>query len=317
MLRGLANAVAAGRLSSASAAQHRKTLAHAVAALRRLPYPSAAILSAVLHDIARQESAFDEPRALALFGMLDANTRYLQTRGAIGQRRDIVDADGLVYRFYDGHGFQFHPLANFARLNVAVSTRRAARAARLAHALTARGISGRGALYWEYYFPFGGPSRWRSGFVQAVAAQALARTGEYVADPSLEHAAFAAFRAIPQSFLMPLGGGSWIREYGFSDIAVLNAQLQSLVSLDHFAALSRAADVRRVVARLDVASRTLLPQFDTGCWSRYSLWGADASPHYHAYHVQLLRRLSATRGNRIWKATGARWSRFLQTASCR
>ncbi len=30
---------------------------------------------------------------------------------------DILDADGVVYRAFAGHGLQFHPLANFARLN--------------------------------------------------------------------------------------------------------------------------------------------------------------------------------------------------------
>jgi hypothetical protein len=116
---------------------------------------------------------------------------------------------------------------------------------------------------------------------------------------------------------MRLGGGAWIREYGYTDMAVLNVQLQSLVSLGAFATLSRAPDVRRTVLRLDRASRTLLSQFDTGCWSRYSLGGPEASIGYHRYHVQLLIRLAATRGARIWKDTAVRWSRFLRTNPCR
>jgi D-glucuronyl C5-epimerase C-terminus len=314
--QGLTNAAATGRLSSLSAARHNATLARATRALEQMPLQRGVILFAVLRDVARQASTFNEPRSRALFGMLDANTRYLQTRGAIAERKDILDADGVVYRYYAGHGFQFQPLANFARLNAAVSAGRALTAERLARALVARGIPQRGALYWEYYFPFGGPSRWNSGFVQAVAAQALARAGDLVVDPSLEGAAYAAFRAIQQSFLMPLGRGSWIREYGFTDMAILNAQLQSLVSLYSFAALNGAADVRRTVARLDLASRTLLSQFDTGCWSRYSLGGRLASRHYHEYHVWLLRRLAAMRGDRIWRSTAARWSNFLRSAPC-
>ena len=235
-----------------------------------------------------------------------------ETRAATATRADVLDADGLVYRSFPGHGYQFHPLASFARLNVLVSRQRPAAARRLARALVARGIPRAGALYWEYGFSFGGPARWTSGFAQAVAAQALARAGDLLFDPSLSRAAHAAFRAITRSHLRPLGGGAWILEYGFSDMAVLNAQLQSLVSLDGFGELTDDPEVHRTIARLDVASRALLLRFDTGCWSRYSLGGGEADLHYHAYHVELLRRLAATRPHPIWKRTADRWSRFLR-----
>lgn len=310
--RGLEQAAAAGRLSSAAVTRHGATLTRAATSIARLPAARAAILSAVLHDVAVQAPRYDEPRALALFGMLDANRAYLERNDVTAERQDITDADGVVYRFYTGHGFQFQPLANFARLNAHVTEKRPEVARRLAAALVARGIPERNALYWEYFFPFQGPSHWTSGLAQAVAAQSLARTGDLVHEPAFATAAHSAFRAVPETLSRPLGGGLWIREYGFSDIAILNAQLQSLVSLTDYAKLTNAADVHRVVARMDVASRTLLPQFDTGCWSRYSLGGSDADLHYHTYHVQLLRRLASTRPAAVWKETGDRWSRFLR-----
>lgn len=238
-----------------------------------------------------------------------------EAQAGTSRESDLLDADGVVYRFFPGHGYQFHPLANFARLNAVVSQQRPAATRRLARALVARAIRRDGALYWEYGFSFGGPSRWTSGFAQAVAAQSLARAGHLLFDPSLSRAASAAFHAITQSHLRPLAGGVWILEYGFSEMAILNAQLQSLVSLDSFAGLDDRPEVHRTVARLDVASRALLARFDTGCWSRYSLDGADASLHYHAYHVQLLRRLAATRPHPIWRQTADRWSRFLRNSS--
>lgn len=228
------------------------------------------------------------------------------------ERPEVVGSNGVVYRYFPGYGYQFHPLASFARLNALVSQQRAEDARRLANALVARAIARDGALYWEYDFPFGGPTHWTSGFAQAVAAQSLARAGDLLFAPALERAAYRAFRAITQSFLRPLGGGAWILEYSFSDAAILNAQLQSLLSLDDYAAHTAAPEVDRTVARLEAASRALLPRFDTGCWSRYELGGGDASVHYHAYHVQLLRRLAATRANPIWKRTATRWSRFLR-----
>jgi D-glucuronyl C5-epimerase-like protein len=227
-------------------------------------------------------------------------------------RPDVLGADGVVYRFLPGVGYQFHPLANFARLNVLVTQWRVGETRRLARALVVRGIARRGALYWEYSFSFGGPSRWTSGFAQAVAAQSLARAGDILGDPALSRAAYRAFRAIPQSLLRPLGGGSWIVEYSFNDMAVLNAQLQSLLSLDSYGELTEAPDVHRTIARLDVAARTLLPRFDTGCWSRYSLGGNDADLHYHSYHVELLGRLATTRPHAIWRRTHDRWSRLLE-----
>ena len=246
---------------------------------------------------------------------LAAGVAAPETQAGTTQESDVLDADGIVYRFFPGHGYQFHPLANFARLNAVVSQQRPAAAQRLARALVARAIPRDGGLYWEYRFPFGGPPRWTSGFAQAIAAQALARAGFLLLDPSLSRAARAAFRAMTQSHLRPLAGGAWILEYGFSDIAILNAQLQSLVSLDSFAGLNDPPEVRRTVARLDIASRALLARFDTGCWSRYSLDGTDASLHYHEYHVSLLRRLAATRPHPIWRQTAERWSRYLTNRS--
>jgi hypothetical protein len=306
--RGLASALASGRLAPSSAAQHSATLARAAAAIGRLSTPRAAILSAVLHDVAVHASAYNEPRAIALFGMLEANRAHLARPHSRVDARDIVDGAGVVYRTYPGHGFQFQALASFARLNALVSGGREASADRLALALVERGITGRGSLYWEYYFPFHGPPRWTSGFVQAVAAQALARAGELLGDEALAHAAYQSFRAMLQTHVRPLAGGLWIREYGFSDIAILNAQLQSLVSLTSFAAIANTSGARRAVTQLDQATRALLGEFDTGCWSLYSLGGARASPHYHEYHVQLLRRLAANRSHAIWRETVGRWS---------
>jgi len=51
---------------------------------------------------------------------------------------------------------------NFARLNGLAATGRRAEVRRLADALLARATPTAGGRAWEYYFPFGGPSRWTS-----------------------------------------------------------------------------------------------------------------------------------------------------------
>ncbi len=224
--------------------------------------------------------------------------------------RDATEGD-LVFRYYAGLGHRFQPLLSFGALNQSVSHRWPHATRRLASALLARAVRSGNALYWEYDFSYnGGPVSWRSGFAQAVAAQALARAGVMLGDPSLRMAAAAAFRGL-RRLLIPLAGGSWIREYGFTDQVILNAQLQSIISLESYAAVTKSAAAHRVVRDLAVAARRLLPQFELGCWARYELGGGAATLDYQTYHVELLRRLALTRDEPIWRRTYTRWSRCL------
>jgi hypothetical protein len=220
--------------------------------------------------------------------------------------------DGLVYRYYGGAGAQFQPLLSFAALNNEVLQQRCAAARRLASALLARAVRSGDATYWEYDFSFeGGPVPWRSGFAQVVAAQALARAGVMLRDPALSAAAAASFRGLRRTLLIGIAGGYWVREYGFTGQVILNAQLQSIVSLQSYAAIVESAAARRLADELALATRRLLPSFDLGCWARYQLGGAAASVHYQTYHVELLRRLASIRAEPIWRRTYLRWRRCL------
>src|SRR5439155_25044527 len=131
----------------------------------------------VLHDVAVQWRVYSASRALTLFSMLAENTTYLGNRVAPAGGTDVADEDGIVYRFFPGHGFQFHPLANAGALNSAVAAKDADRAGILSNALLERATAGPGgALPWEYEFPFGGGKPpWTSGTAPAVVAPALAR----------------------------------------------------------------------------------------------------------------------------------------------
>jgi len=105
-------------------------------------------------------------------------------------------------------------------------------------------------------------------------------------------------------------------EYGFTDMAVLNAQLQSIISLGEYVELSQDPEARTFVASMSDAARTLIPEFDTGCWSRYSLEGSPATTGYHTYHVKLLKRLAATTGDPVFRETADRWSGYLAAGPC-
>lgn len=313
---GLEAAVAAGRLDAAAAARHRETLTGAIAALGELPPGRGALVAAVLRDVAVHADVYDGPRALSLFGMLAANVSHLGRNPVPAEPGDIEDGDEVVYRFFRGPGFQFHPLANFARLNGWARDGDREKSAKLAEALVARGIPTGDALAWEYFFPFGGPPRWTSGLAQAAAAQSLARAGALLGDPSLRRSARAAYRMLPKELSRPLASGIWVREYGFADTAILNAQLQSIVSLLEYVELTDDQGAGVFTERMLAATRELLPQFDTGCWSLYSLDGSNASPSYHSYHVRLLRRLARLTGDPLWQETARRWAGYQRRGGC-
>lgn len=273
--------------------------------LRKLRAGSAARLPVVTDRVAGYRAAVRVDPAKGWLGALRiARTHVLCT----GTGSQGVHGDGLVYA---GAG-QFQPLLSFAALNRQVSLLRCGAVRRLASALLARAVRSGDAVYWEYDFPFqGGPVPWRSGFAQVVAAQALARAGVMLRNPALSAVAAASFRGLRRTLLMRLGGGFWIREYGFTNQVILNSQLQSIISLESYAAVAESAAARRLARELAVAARRLLPRFDLGCWARYQLGGGAASLHYQIYHVELLRRLAATHSAPIWRRTYLRWRRCL------
>ena len=182
-----------------------------------MPLAGAANLAVVLDGDASQSSAYDEPRALTLFGMLEANREPLKVNEPPEKPTDITGRDGVVYRFFPAAASS----STAGQLRSAQRTRvegpRGRREAPGHCPRRRRGPDGK-ALVWKYDFPFGGPTRWTSGFAQAVAADALSRTNALVHDPKLGDAAKAAFLAIPNGLSLQIGGGSWVREYGFSDI---------------------------------------------------------------------------------------------------
>jgi hypothetical protein len=295
VLQGLARAVSAGLVPADEAAADRAVTLRAAWLWPRLPGSRGAALKDVLDDVAAQAGRYDRARAITLFGMLAENTRYLALHAPTGSvHQDITDADGVVYRYFPGHGYQFHPLANFAALNAAVGSGDAARTRRLADALVARGVgTGSGRLVWEYYFGFGGGRPpWTSGMAQAVAAQSLARAGALLGDASLVRTAGRAERAIPGRLLRTTSFGPWVRLYSFSSLVVLNAQLQTAISLADYADGSGDDAAAALASRLRSAAAAGLGSFDTGFWTRYALPSEMSTLEYHLYVVSLLRRLA-------------------------
>jgi peptidoglycan hydrolase-like protein with peptidoglycan-binding domain len=313
--RGIAAAAEAGRLDAAAAESANAAVAATLRAIRRQSPGRAAVLGLALRDVAAVADGYSAART-ALFAELRANVEALAAGPPAIEASSVADGAGVVYRHFPDHGYQFHPLGSFAKLNTLLRRERREEAARLAGALAARGVKSGDTLLWQYRFPFGGPDVWTSGFAQATGAQALARAGSLLDDPELLEAAAASFRAIPRDLTLPVAGGEWIQEYSFSDMAVLNAQLQSIISLSEYATLSGNEEAASFAASLGETTKAVLGELDTGCWSLYSLGGNPATTDYHAYHVSLLERLGRRTGDSVWRDTGRRWRGYLDAGGC-
>lgn len=291
--KGIGRAVALNRIDSTEAAAFRNDANAATNVLPKLPSSRYRNLAAVVHQVAGFWKGYDSPRGTTLFGMLSFNTRWFATHWDQKAGKDVADAtDGVWYRAFPGIGFQFHPLENFGKLNNFVAQKNSTRASQLAQSLLDRSVVRSGGLAWEYYFRFeGGRPPWISGMAQAVAAQALSGAGTLLADPTFTSASQRVYKTVP-SLTRSVPAGPWIRLYAFNNETVLNAQLQTIVSLQDYSTRTGDPAATNLVSQLLTAAIATLPRFDTGYWSLYSLGGVEAPLSYHQYVVRLLGILS-------------------------
>lgn len=309
--KGLDQAVSSGQLDQPTADGYAAIADRAVALLPKIPPLRAQTLTGMLKDIAGQSADYSPQWALTLFSMLQFNVQTLASKRLPPSGTDVYDTDGVLYRFVTGHGFEFHPLGEFGQLNTLILSGQTDEAKQLADALVARGVPKDGRLLWEYPFPFGrGTPPWRSGMAQAVAAQALARVGQALNDQDLLDAAGEAYAAIPGRLVRSLPAGPWIKLYSFDAAPVLNAQLQSAISIGDYAQISGSTGAAGLAAQLLASAATLLPKFDTGYWSLYSLGGEESPLGYHDYVVQLLNKLAARTGDTTWSDFAKRFKSY-------
>ncbi len=296
VLKAIARAEALGHIDPEEANRDRATVNRTALLIRHLPPARSRPLSSQLAQAAAIAPKLTAPRALAVFGQLAANDNWYARRDPPRARTDITDADGLVYRSFGASGFELHPLANFSALNADIADKATSATVRLAAALIARGVpEAGGGTGWEYYFAYaGGRAPWLSGFAQAVAAQAFARAAALVPAHAaqLNAAARAAYRAIPGRLDRRIGAGLWIKLYSFSRLIVLNAQLQSAISVADYAAAESDRKAAALADALRNAAAKALPEFDTGYWTYYSLPANPSPLDYQEYVVQLLQRLA-------------------------
>jgi hypothetical protein len=299
----LARSVDAGYITASDQARYLGVIAEARSVSKRVPRGRALVLQNVLAQVARPKSP-TAPRALELYTTLAENADYLAAHPLPADGTDVTGSDGAVYRYFTNQGLEFHPLANAAALNALVAAGDTAGAQALVSALAGRSIpTPDGALTWNYEFNFADQrAPWQSGMAQAVLAQAFARAGAV-------DLARRSYAAIPGSLDRSLPAGPWIRLYSASGVVVLNAQLQSAISIADYAQITGDADAAAYANRLLAAAKAMLPQFDTGHWSRYSL-RTESDLHYQDFVIGLLNQLAKRTGDAAWQDEAARFSSY-------
>ena len=203
----IAKGIARSQLTPSEKTQYLAVLGRARTDLKRLPKLRADVLRTVVADVAAQWRSYTTDRALVLFSTLEVNADWLEHHAVWASHPDLTADDGIVYRWFWSHGYVFHPLANFAKLNLEAAAGNAEVTERHAAALLLRATPVAGKLVWQYEFPFAsGRAPWASGMAQAVAAQALARAGNLLGDPALLDAADRAYASLPGLLSRKLAG---------------------------------------------------------------------------------------------------------------
>ena len=273
----------------------RAEIERAVHLARTLPSGRREHIEVALEELGAFDHRLTLPRTLILVGQLKANDDYFSKHYAPADKTDITDDDGVVYRYFAGRCLEFHPLANFGALNARVAAKDVDGTRALADALIARGVYQHGdGIGFEYEFSFGGGrAPWLSGMAQAVAAQAFSRAAQLVPDRAAAYMqeARAAYKLIPSRMLTRVAAGPWIRLYAFSSLPVLNAQLQTVLSLETYAGASEDSSAASLATRMKNSAAAMLRRFDTGYWTYYSLDGTPSPLDYQQYVVQLLHQL--------------------------
>jgi hypothetical protein len=234
------------------------------------------------------------PRLVPLWLTLERNRAYwtANTRGPSGSRMSFPGSQ-LVWQYFPGQGLQFHPLANFAKLNQLWASRSPAMGDLLDELLALR-VPRAGGVVWEYYFAFGGGRPpWVSGLSQGTGIQSIARVAQREGREEevlpIAKQALGVFRTqTPEGVRVPAPDGAEYALYSFApNLHVINGFVQAVVGLYDLGRITGDPEARALYEEGERVARRELPTFDTGAWSLYSRGDVQRESDL-SYH-QLLR----------------------------
>lgn len=240
-------------------------------------------------------------RMAPLFTTLSNNTKWFRSNGpaAAGTDRRFGNSR-IIFQYFAGIGWQFHPLSNFAKLNAiwTVDTPPSRRAQRsFARELIRWGVKRNGALTWEYYFGFSGSAApWISALSQGTAIQSLARVAYRMHNRSMMRAARLGARSFNQPASRGVrvvrdGGYHYLGYSGSRRLIILNMFLGSLDGLRDYSIINKDRNARKLYLKGIESAANVTPKFDTGSWSLYSLSGERSNAHYHDLTIYFLDKL--------------------------
>jgi hypothetical protein len=259
------------------------------------------------------------PRLVPLWLTLERNRAYWSANiSGPSTRRISFPGSQIVWQWFPGQGLQFHPLANFAKLNALWSSRSQAMGQLLDELLALR-VPRAGGVAWEYDFSFaGGRPPWVSGLAQGTAIQSLARVAQRTgrqADvlPIAEQALGVFETAPPEGVRVAVDDGAEYALYSFAPgLRVINGMIQSLVGLYDFGRIGNDERARTLYADGERVARRELPTFDTGAWSLYSRGTIEheSDLSYHQLLRSFLRNMCSRTQDPVYCDTELRFAQY-------
>jgi hypothetical protein len=184
-----------------------------------------------------------------------------------------------------------------------------------------------GVWYYQMDLPaFRAAAPWISGMAQGQGLSLLARAYASTQQDAFYQAATRALNSFRYS--LEEGGVYSLDSHGayfYEEVAVvppsriLNGCLFALIGLHDFILVWPGEGGEMLMRRGLEGVEKLLPRFDNGYWSRYSLVPADhiASLDYHLIHIQQLRVLGRLYELPAFLEFAERWQTYAESPVCR
>jgi hypothetical protein len=320
----LSRLAASGRITAADRTQRLADFNDTKRAAKRLPRGTtrkrelSGVVSIVEGIAARRK--LNGPRLVPLWLMLDTNRVYWTTHvSGPSTRRISFSGSQLVWQYFPGQGLQFHPLANFAKLNALWSSKSNAAAGQLLDELLPLRVPRAGGVAWEYDFAFGGGRPpWVSGMAQGTGVEAMSRVAKRLGRqdevlPILKQA-LGIFRTnTPEGVRVPTSDGPEYALYSFApDLHVINGFLQALIGLYDLARYGGDADARALYEEGERVARREVPNYDTGAWSLYSRGSSEheSDLSYHQLVTSFLHNLCTRSQEPVYCDTELKFTQY-------